>query len=59
VPLLKFTNRLLLTVLQALQPEPEAEGEGKDVLGKASLMMRRVMRDRLLRRMRKLPDAES
>jgi ATP-dependent Clp protease ATP-binding subunit ClpA len=48
VPLWTATNELLRTFLTSLQPEPE--GEGKDVFGKASLMMRRVMRGRLQRR---------
>ena len=48
VPLWTSTNQLLLTFLQTLQPEPE--GESKDVFSKASLIMRRVMRNRLQRR---------
>ncbi|HET9140107.1 Clp protease N-terminal domain-containing protein [Actinophytocola sp.] len=53
VPLWQSTNEMLLNFLRTMQPEPE--GETKDVLNKASLMMRRVLRDRLLRRLRDLP----
>ncbi|HEU5474010.1 MAG TPA: Clp protease N-terminal domain-containing protein [Actinophytocola sp.] len=56
VPLLKSTSDLLLSFLRILQPEPE--GEAGDVGGKTSLMMRRVMRDRLLHRLRRNPPAE-
>jgi ATP-dependent Clp protease ATP-binding subunit ClpC len=48
VPLWTATNELLLKLIESMQPEPE--GEAKDVLAKASLMMRRVMRNRLQRR---------
>jgi ATP-dependent Clp protease ATP-binding subunit ClpC len=48
VPLWTSTNKLLLTFLQALLPEPE--GEAKTVFSKASLAMHRVMRNRLQRR---------
>jgi ATP-dependent Clp protease ATP-binding subunit ClpA len=57
VPLWQSTNELLLGFLRTMQPAPE--GESKDVFNKASLMMRRVMRDRLLRRMRNEPRGES
>jgi ATP-dependent Clp protease ATP-binding subunit ClpA len=56
VPLWTSTNQLLEKILETLQPE---EAESKDVLGKASLMMRRVMRDRLLRRLRNKPQEET
>lgn len=48
VPLWTATNELLLKFLESMQPEPE--GETKDVMAKASLVMRRVMRNRLQRR---------
>jgi ATP-dependent Clp protease ATP-binding subunit ClpA len=56
VPLWTSTNQLLLNFLRTLQPEPE--GEPKELFSKASLMMRRVMRDRLLRRLRNKPPEE-
>jgi ATP-dependent Clp protease ATP-binding subunit ClpC len=48
VPLWTSTNGLLLRFLEFMQPEPE--GEAKDALGKASLTLRRVIRNRLQRR---------
>jgi ATP-dependent Clp protease ATP-binding subunit ClpA len=50
VPLWTSTNDLLLGFLRLLHPEPE--GEEKDVGGKATVMMRRVMRGRLQARRR-------
>ncbi|HEY0452928.1 MAG TPA: Clp protease N-terminal domain-containing protein [Actinophytocola sp.] len=47
VPLWTQTNQLLMSLLQSLKPEGEAEG--KDV-GKAALLVRRVLHDRLRRR---------
>jgi ATP-dependent Clp protease ATP-binding subunit ClpA len=48
IPLWTSTNELLQKFVDSLEAEPE--GEPKDVFGKASLMMRRVMRGRLQRR---------
>ncbi|MGH3763170.1 Clp protease N-terminal domain-containing protein [Actinophytocola sp.] len=47
VPLWTQLNQLLIELMRTLKPE--AEGEGKDV-GKAGLLVRRVLHDRLRRR---------
>jgi ATP-dependent Clp protease ATP-binding subunit ClpA len=47
VPLWTATNDLLMSLLQSLREEPSAEGADR---GKAALMVRRVLHDRLRRR---------
>jgi ATP-dependent Clp protease ATP-binding subunit ClpA len=47
VPLWSATNELLMTLLQSMQQDPAAEGGDR---GKAALLVRRVLHDRLRRR---------
>ena len=49
VPLWNATNELLLSILKSLQTEPSEEGSGGE-RGKAAVLVRRVLHDRLRRR---------